>query len=90
MLMVDGYISYIIFQGAITSELFEDFMEHQVLLYCTPYSGPQSIIILDNALIHKLVRLQELCDCSGVVLEFLPPYSPDFNPIEAMFKDLKA
>jgi len=65
-------------------------MEHQVLLYCTPYPGPQSIIILDNALIHKSARLQELCDRSSVILEFLPPYSPDFNPIKATFKDLKA
>ena len=89
-LTIDGYISHIIFQGAITSELFEDFVEYQVLPHCTPYPGPRSIIILDNASIHKSARLQELCDRSGVVLEFLPPYSPDFNPIEATFKDLKA
>jgi transposase len=61
-----------------------------VLLNCTPYPGPQLIIILDNASIHKLVYFQELCEHSGVILEFLPPYSPDFNPIEAIFKDLKA
>ena len=56
----------------------------------TPYPGPRSIIILDNASIHKSARLQELCERSGVILEFLPLYSPDFNPIEATFKDLKA
>jgi len=65
-------------------------VEHQVLLYCTLYPGLRSIIILDNALIYKSARLYELCDCSGVVLEFLPLYLPDFNLIEAMFKDLKA
>ena len=61
-----------------------------MLLNCTPYPGPRLIIILDNASIHKLARLQKLCEQVGVVLEFLPPYSPDFNPIEATFKDLKA
>ena len=89
-LTLDGYISYMIFQGAFTSELFEDFVQYHVLPNCTPYPGPRSIIILDNASIHKSARLQELCEQAGVVLEFLPPYSPDFNPIEATFKDLKA
>jgi transposase len=45
---------------------------------------------LDNASIHKSPRLKELCEVYGVALEFLPPYSPDFNPIEATFYDLKA
>ena len=89
-LTLEGYIDHIIFQGAFTSELFETFVEHKVLPNCTPYPGPRSIIILDNASIHKSKRLQELCDQAGVVLEFLPPYSPDLNPIEATFKDLKA
>ena len=57
---------------------------------CTLYPGPRSIIVLDNASIYKLARLQELCEHSGIILEFLPPYSPDFNPIKATFKDLKA
>jgi transposase len=34
--------------------------------------------------------LQELCDDAGVILDFLPPYSPDFNPIEEAFAELKA
>ena len=56
-LTVEGYISHIIFQGALTAALFEDFVEHQVLLNCTPYLGPRLIIILNNTSIHKLVRL---------------------------------
>ena len=61
-----------------------------MLLNCTPNLGPHSIIILNNTSIYKSARLQELCKQAGVILEFLPPYSPDFNPIEATFKDLKA
>src|SRR5438045_7179603 len=52
-LSVDGYLSYFIYQGSITAEIFELFVEQQVLPHCTPYPGPQSIIILDNEAIHK-------------------------------------
>ena len=89
-LSVDGYLSYIIYQGSITAEIFEQFVEQQVLPHCTPYPGPRSIIILDNATIHKSAWLANLCEEHSVLLIFLPPYSPDFNPIEATFKDLKA
>jgi transposase len=61
-----------------------------VLPYCTLYPRPRSILILDNALIYKSARLRDLYEEHGVLLIFLPPYSPDYNPIEATFKDLKA
>jgi transposase len=89
-LSVDGYIARRIYQGAITSELFEDFLQNDVLPKCTPYPGPRSIIIMDNASIHRTERVQQLCATAGVILEYLPPYSPDFNPIEQSFKVLKA
>jgi transposase len=89
-LTVDGYLSYLILQGSITSAIFKAFVEERVLPHCTPYPGPRSVLILDNASIHKSTRLQELCDKHGVLLKFLPPYSPDFNPIEATFNDIKA
>ena len=57
---------------------------------CTPYPGPRSIIVLDNASIYKSARLRELCERSGIILEFLLLYLLDFNPIKAIFKDLKA
>jgi len=48
------------------------------------------VLILDNASISKSPKLQSMCEERGVLLKFLPPYSPDFNPIENTFKDLKA
>jgi transposase len=60
------------------------------LPHSSPYLGPRSVLILNNASIHKSKRLHELCEQYSVLLRFLPPYSPDFNPIEATFKDIKA
>ena len=47
-----------------------------------PFPGQNSIIIMDNCSIH---HIQEVKDLLGVLLMYLPPYSPDFNPIEELF-----
>ncbi len=47
------------------------------------------IIILDNAQIHKAKIVQEFCQENKIILVYLPPYSPNLNPIEFMWKDLK-
>jgi transposase len=85
-----GYLDWIIFQGSITSELFLEFVQERVLPHCSAYPGPCSVLILDNASIYKSIELCQMYKERGVLLKFLLPYSPDFNPIEATFKDLKA
>ncbi len=50
-----------------------------------PYPQDKSILILDNCAIHKTKALQEIVEGFGCVIIFLPPYSPDFNPIEESF-----
>jgi len=89
---IDGYIAALTFKGTCTGELFEDFIVEHVLPKCTPYPGPRSVIIMDNASIHysQIERLEETARRHGVWIRFLPPYSPDFNPIEESFCDLKA
>ena len=47
------------------------------------------IIILDNAKIHKAKIIQDYCQENKIILVYLPPYSPNLNPIEFMWKDLK-
>jgi transposase len=89
-LTIEGYLNYIVFQGSITADLFVEFVEERVLPCCNLYPRPQLVLILDNASIHKDKRLKQLCNEAEVLLLFLPPYSLDFNPIEATFKDLKA
>lgn len=88
-LTVDGYIEWVIFQGSITADLYLEFVVERVLPHCTPYPCLRSVIIMDNASIHKDPCLRQACNEAGVLLKFLPLYSPDYNPIEATFKDLK-
>ncbi len=44
-----------------------------------PFPEPYSVLVLDNASIHKGYHLRNICENKGVRLEFLPPYSPDYN-----------
>jgi transposase len=87
---INGYFNFLIFQGAITSEIMEDFLQFQVLPFCNPHPAPNSVIVLDNASVYWSARTRELCDEASVLLEFLPPYSPDYHPIEKSFKQLKS
>jgi transposase len=84
----DGILLRRVYQGSTDSDLFEDFVA-QLLHHCNPYPGPKSVIVMDNASWHHSDRIKQMCRDAGVVLEFLPPYSPDFNPIEEYFGVLK-
>lgn len=46
-----------------------------------PFPGPRSILVMDNASIHKTYKVQEILVEYGVMVIYLPPYSPDFNPV---------
>jgi len=89
---IEGYITAKTFYGTCTGEIFEDFIIDQLLPLCNPYPGPRSIIVMDNASVHHYSRdcIVKVARRQGVWILFLPPYSPDFNPIEESFGDLKA
>jgi transposase len=78
------------FQGSINSERFDEFVIEYVLPLCTPFPGRNSVLVMDNASIHKSEQLVKACYQAGVLLQYIPPYSPDFNPIKESFGDLKA
>ena len=48
------------------------------------------IVIMDNVSVHKVVGVREAIEARGAILRYLPPYSPDLNPIEQFFSKLKA
>ena len=74
-----------IVDGAVNREVFEAFVE-QVL---APTLRAGDIIVMDNLSSHKGVRVRQLIESRGANLVFLPPYSPDLNPIELAFAKLK-
>ena len=59
----------------------------QVLL---PTLRPGDVVIMDNLSSHKRASVREMIEAKGARLRFLPPYSPDFNPIEMAFSKFKA
>ena len=67
------------------SEFFEDWFEYE-LIAVIPEG---SVIIMDNASFHRKSILREIAKRHGVILVFLPPYSPDFNPIEKSWANFK-
>ncbi|KFY17796.1 hypothetical protein V492_00383 [Pseudogymnoascus sp. VKM F-4246] len=85
----DGIILSRVFQGTTEGDVFEDYIE-QLLPHCGRWPEPKSVIVMDNASFHRTERVEQLCDEAGVKLMYLPPYSPDLNPIEEFFAELKA
>jgi transposase len=86
---VNGYFAWEILDGSLTKAVFEWFLEIRVIPNCGPYPGPRSIILMDNASAHRSLRVQALCEQAGILLYQVPPYSPDYNPIEQTFRVLK-
>jgi len=71
--------------GAINADVFEAFVK-QVLV---PQLRPGDVVILDNLSSHKRASIRKLIESAGATLLFLPPYSPDLNPIEMIFSKIK-
>lgn len=88
---MNRYIAFTMHSRLIRIEIFNQFVADQVLLQYTLYvdRDPQSILILDNAKIHMLQKLEYLYKATRVLLARLLPYSCDYNPIETSFTLLK-
>lgn len=85
----DGIMLARVFQGSTDAAVFEEFLE-QLLPLCGRWPEPKSVLVMDNASFHHTERIEQMCHDVGVKLVYLPPYSPDFNPIEEFFAELKA
>lgn len=75
-----------VFDGPIDTVTFRAYVE-QVLV---PTLRPGDVVVLDNLAAHKQPAVRAAIEHAGAHLRFLPPYSPDFNPIELAFAKLKA
>lgn len=78
-------------EGTIDGHRFAQFVESCLLPVLNPFNGinPCSVVIMDNASIHHVDENQDLIEGSGARLIFLPPYSPDLNPVEGVFSQVK-
>lgn len=82
---VGGVRCATVVDGAVNRDVFEAFVE-QVLV---PELRPGDVVVLDNLSSHKSQQARRLIESRGAELVFLPPYSPDLNPIEMVFSKIK-
>jgi transposase len=85
-LRLEGMTAPMVLDGAMHGAAFLAYVE-QVL---APTLTPGDIVIMDNLPAHKPAAIRHAIGATGAELRFLPPYSPDFNPIEMAFSKLKA
>jgi transposase len=85
-LRTSGMVAPMVLDGPINSVAFQAYVD-QVLV---PELRPGDIVVMDNLGSHKGAGVREAIEAAGASLLYLPPYSPDFNPIENAFAKLKA
>ena len=83
---LDGSCIYTTYQGGTTAERFESYLKSDLL----PTLGPDDIVVMDNMRSHHAKVVKNLLDEKHIQYLYLPPYSPDYNPIENMWSKIKA
>jgi Transposase and inactivated derivatives len=83
---LDGTTIPLVFDGALNGDIFRAYVT-QLLV---PSLKPGDIVIMDNLSSHKVSGITEAIKTAGAFVLFLPPYSPDLNPIEMMWSKIKA
>ena len=84
-LRAEGFIAPLTVEGAINGPLFRGWVEQHL----APVLQPGDIVVMDNLSSHKVAGIREAIEAVGAELRYLPPYSPDLNPIELAFSKLK-
>jgi transposase len=82
----DGSTACMVVDGATDKDVFGAYVQHILL----PTLKPDDIVIMDNLSAHKNQEVRDLIESVGAEIWFLPPYSPDLNPIEKMWSKIKA
>jgi transposase len=81
-----GIIAPLVLDGPMTGEAFRAYVDQ----FLAPSLSPGDVVVMDNLAAHKVAGIREAIAAVGASLLYLPPYSPDLNPIEPMFAKLKA
>ena len=85
-LRTTGLVATALFEGATNGQRFLNYVANTLV----PTLRPGDTVVLDNLCVHKVAGVREAVEAAGARLLFLPPYSPEFNPIEQAFAKLKA
>lgn len=84
-LRVTGFTAPLVLDGAMNGEAFRAYIEQMLV----PTLTAGDVVIMDNLASHKVAGIREAIEACGASLLYLPPYSPDLNPIEQSFSKLK-
>lgn len=92
LMSCSGILDCKIVRGSVNGEVFYNFVQSNILPHLMPFNGtnPHSVVVLDNATIHHIDGIKGMIEEVGALVLFLPPYSPDYNPIEEAFGKVKA
>ncbi len=82
---LEGVVTAMVTEGAMNTLLFHGFVEK----FLAPALRPGDIVVMDNLSSHKASYVAEAIEEVGAEVWYLPPYSPDFNPIELMWSKVK-
>lgn len=85
-LLVSCLLTVSLFSGSINANTFSAWVAQDLL----PQLPPHSVVVMDNATFHKRADIQQLFKQAGHILEYLPAYSPQLNPIEHKWAQAKA
>ena len=81
-----GIVAPLVLDGPMTGEVFRAYVEQML----APALAPGDVVVMDNLAAHKVAGVREAIQAVGASVLYLPPYSPDLNPIEQLFAKLKA
>ena len=85
-LTLDGFVAPMLLDGPMDGECFLAWVEQML----APTLRPGDLVVMDNLPAHKVAGVKQAITACGAELLYLPPYSPDFNPIENAFAKFKA
>ena len=80
-----GWVAAMTIEAATDGDVFRAYLEHALC----PQLKPGDVVVMDNLAAHKVEGVREQIQATGAQLLYLPPYSPDFNPIEQCWAQIK-
>jgi len=83
---INGNMIPLIYSGTLNGDLFKQYITQ----FIVPKLKPRDILIMDGLSVHKVKGVCEMVEAVGANVVYLPPYSPDLNPIETVWSEIKA